>query len=241
MRFLVGVDDTDNHESIGTGALARELMGRLERELSATSRGITRHQLYVHPDIPYTSHNSAACLALDCEAGAAPLAAACRALIGQLFHPGADPGLCVAAPERLAHPELADFGRRAQREVLPRARADELSRRHELILEPLGGTGGGVIGALAAAALRAGADDGRFIAWPGARQIAGVLAAGELAARLSLDGVIDGDGAAVGAAEPVETRGWVRPELRGGKVLLVVERDGARWAVIRKKPGEGDI
>lgn len=241
MRWLIAVDDTDNHESIGTGALARELAGRLERELDATPRGITRHQLFVHPDIPYTSHNSAACIALDCDAAPARLAGACRELIAQLFHPGADPGLCLAAPERLAHAELVDFGRRAQREVVARAHAEELARRHEVLLEPLGGTGGGVIGALAGGALRAGADDGRFIAWPGARQLAGALRAGELAERLGLDGVIDAGGAPVGAGEVVDTRGWVRPELRAGKVLLVVERDGAGWAVIRKKPGEGDI
>ena len=36
-------------------------------EFSGTNivHGISRHQLYVHPDIPYTSHNSSLCLDLD--------------------------------------------------------------------------------------------------------------------------------------------------------------------------------
>jgi hypothetical protein len=241
MRLLIGVDDTDAGDSIGTGALAREIAARLERDLGAAPRGITRHQLFVHPDIPYTSHNSSACIEVECAAGAGAVAEACAALLEAMFHPGADPGLCVGPPERLAAAPLVAFGRRAQIEVVPRAEAEALAREHDLALRPLGGTGLGVIGALAGAALRASADDGRFLSLPGARQIAGALTVGELLARLSIDAVVDESDAPLAADEVIDTRGWVRPDLRGGRVLLKVERGPGGWAVARKKPGEGDV
>ena len=64
-RWLIGLDDTDNLESRGTGFKARQMAEHLERSqtgLIATS--ITRHQLLVDPRIPYTSHNSSACISV---------------------------------------------------------------------------------------------------------------------------------------------------------------------------------
>ncbi|MHB8877364.1 MAG: hypothetical protein ACYC8T_27035, partial [Myxococcaceae bacterium] len=198
MRFLIGIDDTDANDSIGTGALARELSARLERDLGVLAQGITRHQLLVHPDIPYTSHNSSACIAVDSEQGREVLAAACREFIVAMFHPGADPGLCIGPVESLACTELADFGRSAQREVLKRERAEALGRGHGLLLEPLGGTGLGIVGALAGCALRATQDDGRFIALPGARLISGSITVRALLAKLRIDAVIDAAGEELG-------------------------------------------
>lgn len=241
MDFLIGIDDTDANDSIGTGALARELAGRLERDLGVISKGVTRHQLLVHPDIPYTSHNSAACIAAESGQSRDVLAAACRELVLALFHPGADPGLCVGSTEQLSRAELADLGRAAQREVVGRERAEALARSHQILLEPLGGTGLGIVGALAGCALRATGDDGRFIALPGARQISGAMTVSELLARLRIDAVVDAAGASLAPHETIETQGWVRPELRGGRVLLAVERHERGWSVARKKPGEGDI
>ncbi len=241
MRFLIGLDDTDSNDSIGTGALARELCARLERDLGVVPRGITRHQLLVHPDIPYTSHNSSACIDVDFGRERDVLAAVCRDFVLALFHPGADPGLCIGSAEVFAGAPLAEFGRRAQREVVRREQAEALGRAHGVLLEPLGGSGLGVVGALAGCALRATADDGRFIALPGARQISGAIKVGALLSRLRIDAVVDATGKALAPDETLDTQGWVRPELRGGRVLLPVERNANGWSVVRKKPGEGDI
>ena len=62
-KWLIGIDDTDNLESRGTGHLARQLARLLESAISGLRIGsITRHQLLVDPRIPYTSHNSSACV-----------------------------------------------------------------------------------------------------------------------------------------------------------------------------------
>ena len=64
MRVYIGFDDTDILGSdIGTGKLAR----RFEKLLPADCRvwGVVRQQLLVDPAIPYTSHNSSACVVID--------------------------------------------------------------------------------------------------------------------------------------------------------------------------------
>ena len=98
--WLVGIDDTDNAESIGTGRLARMLAEHLEARELLTATSVTRHQLLVHPDIPYTSHNSSACIAgLSEDASRAALAEVARGFLQEHFHDGANPGLCVCAAE----------------------------------------------------------------------------------------------------------------------------------------------
>ncbi|MDK2890060.1 MAG: hypothetical protein PWR21_692, partial [Methanoculleus sp.] len=58
MTIYLGIDDTDTRESRGTGRLARMIATELARSYTVT--GVTRHQLFVHPAVPYTSHNSSA-------------------------------------------------------------------------------------------------------------------------------------------------------------------------------------
>ncbi len=67
MRLLIGIDDTDNKESRGTGYNSRQLASAIEANGLGRVHGITRHQLFIHPDIPYTSQNSSACLDVDTE------------------------------------------------------------------------------------------------------------------------------------------------------------------------------
>ena len=64
MRIYIGFDDTDNiNANRGTGKLARWF----EKELPEGCHmwGVLRQQLLVHDDIPFTSHNSSACVVVD--------------------------------------------------------------------------------------------------------------------------------------------------------------------------------
>jgi len=65
MRILVSIDDTDNLESRGTGEIASLIAEALQQKGWGTASVVTRHQLFVHPDIPYTSHNSAMCFVAE--------------------------------------------------------------------------------------------------------------------------------------------------------------------------------
>lgn len=237
MKYFVGIDDTDSGISIGTGALARELDLFLRRHLGATSLGITRHQLLVHPDIPYTSHNSSACVELEIEAPIDDVVGHARRLIEFLAHDGADPGLCVVDARTLPDGYYS-LGRRATCEIVPKQEAVQCAAASAIPLLELGGTGLGVIGALSACALRMSGEDGRFISMEGIRDIKGAWTAGEIMAAAGISRVVDDHGLELGADCVVETRGWVRPSLVGGKPVLHVVRDTSGWLIVNRKKEE---
>jgi hypothetical protein len=61
MKVYLGFDDSDTQDSqYGTGKLARWFQNDMPE--GCTCLGVVRQQLLVCDDIPYTSHNSAACL-----------------------------------------------------------------------------------------------------------------------------------------------------------------------------------
>jgi len=65
MLFLIGIDDTDVKDSRGTGYKSRILGERIMDLKLGDVLGISRHQLFIHPKIPYTSQNSAACIEVN--------------------------------------------------------------------------------------------------------------------------------------------------------------------------------
>ena len=227
IRLLIGVDDTDFGDSIGTGALARELCLHLERLAGAESRGITRHQLLVDPRIPYTSHNSAACLEIDSPASVEQVETLARDFVSTLLHIGADPGLCVLEPDGDLQRDLVDFGRRAQTTVLAHEEARSLCTRLGIRHHELGGSGLGVVGAAAACGLRLGGDDGRFISLPGTREIDGILSVSEILRQSPIERVVDEHGRALGEGDEIDTAGWVRPDLVSGAIVLRTRRGAA--------------
>jgi hypothetical protein len=236
MRFLVGVDDTDNLESIGTGRLARMLAEHLEERGLLAGTSVTRHQFLVHPDIPYTSHNSSACIEGSSRAGGRALADAAEAFLRAHFQAGSNPGLCVCAADQVPG-LLLDLAKRAQQEVLTLAGFDGALASFALEIRSWGQTGQGRIGASGGVALRSTGDDGRFIGLAGIRDLAGVLPAGEILARSGVAAVVSVAGEPLAAGELVDTRDWVRPALVGGRPVLRVEREAGRW-VPEERPAE---
>lgn len=164
MRILVSIDDTDNLESRGTGELASLIADDLESNGWGTSSFVSRHQLLVHPDIPYTSHNSAMCFSAEIDESALDsVIGYASAFLSRESAPDSDPGLCVAVLDRLSCPDrLIDFGRQAKQSVLSKEAAYETARREGVHLSEHGGSGQGIIGALAGAGLRLSGNDGRM-------------------------------------------------------------------------------
>lgn len=98
MHYSVCVDDTDMPGTKGTGWLLDTICQALEKERIGTCSAISRHQLFVHEDIPFTSHNSAMCVDIWLFPGQT-----CSGLIDFMAAAlekgavnGSDPGLCVA-------------------------------------------------------------------------------------------------------------------------------------------------
>jgi hypothetical protein len=149
MKLLVCIDDTDNMESIGSGELL-EIMGR---ELEAQGLGkagfITRHQLLVHEDIPYTSHNSSMCSewSID-EENYAKVASFASAFLEENSAEGSDPGLCLIKEEELTEEmikRLVAYGKCAKSMILRKWEACKLadSMPDQIHLSEHGGTGDG--------------------------------------------------------------------------------------------------
>lgn len=240
MRYLIGVDDTDNLESRGTGFRARCLGVELAGAGLARIDGVSRHQLFVHPDIPYTSHNSSLCLDAEVVSGGYDdVLALCREFLLRESAEGSDAGLCIAAFDALDG-EVIEFGQNAQHTVLNQDQARSLARRAEVHLEGLTGDHGGIIGALAGVGLRKSGNDGRFVWLEGVRELSGVARAGDLLQTTGVDVIADRDGNAVPAGALVCVDPWPRAVLLDGRAVLLVERaennnDGYEWRLLPRE------
>lgn len=79
---------------------------------------------------------------------------------------GSDPGLCVAPlNEDLDKDRLIAYGKAAKKEVLTKQSAYDLAKDLDIHLTEHGGTGQGVVGALAGVGLRLSGNDGRYRGW----------------------------------------------------------------------------
>lgn len=225
MRVYVGFDDTDTIDADrGTGKLAR----RFEDRLPAGCRlwGVVRQQLLVDARVPYTSHNSSACVVLELEdpQGLKGIIERAAAHIGANFLEGSDPGLCVAAAGAPGLAELADFGRHCTCRVVNQKAA--LAAAAGVHLSDHGGSGDGIIGAAAAVGLTAAGWCGRFIEFGLLREYPHMVRVKDLEANRIAVVSVDRDAAVPGPADTVLTNCWVRPRLMGGRPVLLVRAAG---------------
>jgi hypothetical protein len=158
--IFVGIDDTDMPDTPGTNKLAFHLAERLAPRYA--TQWIVRHQLLEDPRVPCTNKNGCVSLLLQPrdEAHLGELIDELRQSVVAWSPPGSDPGLCVSES---VPGEIIGWGRAAQTELLRQDDALRLATDAGLHLEPLGGTGGGVIGALAAIGLLATWNSGRVV------------------------------------------------------------------------------
>lgn len=163
-RLLVCIDDTDNLDSIGTGEIADQIAMMVRKQAWGVASRVTRHQLFIHEDIPYTSHNSSMCFeATIVEDSLEEFYSFCQRHLVKFHADGSDPGLCIVNLNQLtAADELIEFGRKAKKMVLTKDLAYQFARDNGIHLTEHGGTGQGVIGALAGCGLRLSGNDGRF-------------------------------------------------------------------------------
>ncbi|TSA25002.1 MAG: ABC transporter substrate-binding protein [Bacteroidetes bacterium] len=222
-RIYIGLDDTDNDESRGTGHLARALAQSLIHTGLVNVRWITRHQLLVDPAIPYTSHNSAACLAGQITGNEYWVRNYCSDFLLGHAAPGSDAGLCIAFEEEIDKAVIR-FGEQAKQQVLTRTSAESLARRCDLFLTGLTGKKIGVIGALAAVGLRRGGNDGRLLWMEKLREIQGVFTVKKYKELVAIDLLVDLQGNALPEDASIRITDWCRPVVRNKKIVLFAEK-----------------
>ena len=218
--IYVGIDDTDIVGSPGTNQLARAIIRRLGRV--ATGAIACRHQLFFDPRIPYTSGNGSASIQLPHGADIPrdELIATVREEMLAWFVEGSDPGLAVATA---ATGDMAAFAARAQAEVVSQVEARTIAGQSGCHLEGLGGTNQGIIGALAAVALAAGGNHGRIVhlqEWPWPDPFVGVQPAEVIRSRGVEIRTASGEAF---TGDVVDVGKHLRPNLRGGRIVLFVE------------------
>ena len=225
--IYIGMDDTDNAQSRGTGHIARAIAEILAVDFSLV--GVVRHQLLFDPRVRYTAHNSSKSIVLGTSRGVdlADLAKRVGKLMMDDFQEGSDPAVCVASE---VPDEVIQYGRRAQLELITQEEARALAAKYRIPLLGLGGDEGGVIGALAAVGLAASGNDGRFMMVGQLRQLKGmipipaVLAAG-IAAVETLDGTP--------VTEGLVAADKLRPARRRGLPIAIVEWQDDHWQPLK--------
>ncbi len=236
MMIYVGIDDTDTLDDPGTNQLARHLV----RELGDGYNGqlILRHQLLEDPRVPCTKKNGCASILFDSSAmnlkELGTFVDRLRALIVPWCPIGSDPGLCVAAT---VTPAISEWGLRCQREFVRKDEARQIAAENGVVLEGLGGTNDGIIGALAAVGLMATKNDGRVIYRGTSGQdwydVTGRLEVEEILSR-GVDQVLRADDGQPLVSGTINIGKRLRPNYRDGRVVLFVDRgEASRWEAVR--------
>lgn len=218
-QFIIGLDDTDVEGASGTGTLARVLAAYVENGGWGVSLGVTRHELLRSDKIKDTGHNYCYALAVETDRSVLDLEDDLVAYLRQAAAKGSDPGLAIMS-RHADIPHVLAFGRRCQTEVMRLDWAQTFSNEANVALRGLGRERRGSIGALAAAGLRAGGNDGRFIDLRGIRDLTGVVTAGQIRERTAIDLIISEAGEPIDRDDRIETFGWIRPRLEGGKSVV---------------------
>ncbi len=228
--IYLGIDDTDILGSRGTGRLARNIAAELSKKYQIF--GVTRHQLLVHPDIPFTSHNS--CAVVHTETSPTDMEeifCTTRKLMLEDFIEGSDPGLAIADSNQVT-PGTVAFGLDAKTIVVTQERAREVAKNSKIRFEGLGGTEGGIIGAIAGVGLASLKNDGRFLLKGKNRELSGVRSISEII-NSGIDEVLTLQGETINEGK-VQIPKNATPSFIQGKAVLFVEQNEDYWIALKR-------
>jgi tRNA(Ile2) C34 agmatinyltransferase TiaS len=217
--IYVGIDDTDTAESRGTGKLARSIAQELAHKYPVF--GVTRHQLFVHPDIPFTSHNSCAVIHVQAPQSALnEIFEKVKKLMLADFIEGSDPGLAIAETAQVSAAAVA-FGQDTKTLIVTQQRAFNVACNCGFHVEGLGGTNGGIIGAVAGIGLASLQNDGRFLLKGRNRELTGVRSVAEVLGE-GIDQILTLQGRKVTEGK-IKIPKNATPSFIHGKAVLFVE------------------
>lgn len=242
MKILLCIDDTDNLESIGTGELLENLCKELATRNLAIFGFVSRHQLFIHDEIAYTSHNSSMCCELKIEEfHLDEIISFAKEYLEKNSAIGSDPGLCVICIEDLEEiKNLVDFSNKAKTEVLNKSDAYKLAQEHNkyIFLSEHGGTGDGVIGALAGCGLRLSGMDGRVKGKIIPENPLDEMKIEEFCHKYNISKAIDGDFQEVNLTDLMISGTEIKPIVWKNQptiVLTPVSEGSVKWRAMSKK------
>lgn len=163
-KTYIAIDDTDEiGYATSTGEICEEIKEHIELFYAKTAP-ITRHQLFLHNDIPYTSHNSSMCFTTylsEKELEDIKMFIIDYVMIKSA--PSSAPGICIGFEKDICDKNaLIHYGLDAKKKVLTKEKAYNTAKEQNLFLMELKNRGDGIIGALAGVALRMYGSDGRI-------------------------------------------------------------------------------
>ena len=239
MRVYICVDDTDDMtKSTSTGKIADLIAKELARLGGRMEKGITRHQLLLHDDIDYTSHNSSMCMVIDIDGVDIPeMPEVAEKVLKENMADTADPGLCFCRLDQLEHPELLiAYGKRAQNEVIQKQEAYDMAcQLGGTYLTEHGGTGCGVIGALAGVGLRLSGCDGVFRGNKNAEFKNKVYTVAQWRELTDIELFLDFDGNVLNEEDVVQVGDQLKTLLVDHKNALVSTKQGEIYKACKKK------
>lgn len=238
-NWLICIDDTDDIGTKGTGEIAEEIAHLLVNLSGGSASFVTRHQLFLHPDIPYTSHNSAMCFALQSSLSQSEIHRLAVAHLVAESAPKADPGIAILDLDADYHVDaLIEFGLRAKVDVMTKTAAYQLAEQLHIQLTEHGGTGQGIIGALAGLGLRLTGNDGRvkgLIKLGQLEHIPRELTVADILQQTGLDAVMSTDKYRLASDEIVQLEGKVKAVYLEHQFILLVNKEGKQWRNLGKQ------
>ena len=153
------------------------------------------------------------------------------AMMHDRFVEGSDPGLAIARTCDIS-PAMYLFGFNAKQRIVTKEQARTVAANGKIPLRGLGGTEGGVIGALAGIALAASQSDGRYLSVGSIREIRGSQSV-EVLHAAGIDGIFSVDGERI-TEGMVEIAKFPQPACISGKPVLFIERDGSMMRSVKR-------
>lgn len=236
-RIFIGIDDTDNAESKGTGFFSRELGHSIEKKGLGKVLGISRHQLLKSSDIIYTTRNSASCIELMICIDIKEIVSFIKDFIKKNATPESHTGFCIIDSQRVTK-NLILFGKKAQKSKISISDATSIAKEDCIYVGGKSETANGIIGALAAIGLRASGNDGIMI-WAKGKEIMpmkGVFNAGEVYSSTHIDILKSVDGFKIPVNARIEICETDNPTIKENSVTLFVEehpeKEVCDWRVV---------
>lgn len=232
-KTYICIDDTDEigYEK-STGLLSEEIKEHIETNYHQKCSLITRHQLFIHEDIPYTSHNSSMCfITMLNDEEKEEITKFVISYIEKYSAPSAQPGICIGYEKDFTDIKaLLEYGFDAKKRVLTKEDAYAMAKMQNLHLSEHKNGGQGIIGALAGVALRFYGSDGRV---KGNLKIAqDTISVGELLEYTSIDEVCFEDGSLAFSDTIVRINDKLKRVMLNHKSIVLIQKEGDEYTLL---------